>query len=83
VKGKGGIEMENRERRVDYVALASDVIAVAVEGHIEDWSAYIGAVPGHNHEKEYHKVMETGDKLDKRIAEILFPYFASHFVWRP
>lgn len=58
-----------------WVALDSKVIAVAVEGEIRDWSAYIGAVPGKKHESEYEDVALHGSKLSKNIAEAIFPDF--------
>lgn len=63
-------------------ALSARVLAVAVinEG-IRDWSAYIDAVPGQNHETEKGIVIRTGEKLPKEIAEYLFPY-AKNFRWR-
>jgi hypothetical protein len=58
------------------------VIAVAKEGYAGDWAAYIGAVAGENHEQEWQEVMKHGNKLRKEVAEVLFPNFASKFVWR-
>jgi len=58
------------------------VIVVAIEGSIRDWAAYIGAVPGQNHEREWQLVLEDGSKLFQKFAEVLFPDFAQDFVWR-
>ena len=55
-------------------ALAKRVLAVAVEGAIGDWSAYIDAVAGVNHANETEEVMRTGVKLDVGIAALLFPH---------
>lgn len=63
------------------VALAKDVLAVAVEGGNKDWAAYIGAVPGNCHDIEWQRVKDHGAKLRKEIAEILFPQF-KHLRWR-
>ncbi len=54
-------------------AMASRVLAVVVKGDVDDWAAYIAAVPGKDHEQEKTYVAGSGDKLDKRIAADLFP----------
>lgn len=54
-------------------ALTRKVLVVAVKGHIGDWAAYIDAVPGEKHEDEKYSVAETGEKLDSRLAAVLFP----------
>jgi len=66
---------------VEWKALSCQVIAVAVEGEVGDWAAYIGAVDGRDHEKEWPEVAKYGAKLDRRIAEILFPQFKK-LKWR-
>lgn len=56
-------------------ALAMRVLAVAhtrVEGM---WCAYMDAVPGMNHNREFQAVLDHGDKLDEGIALALFPIF--------
>lgn len=68
--------------RKDYIALDSKVLAVAVEGSIGDWMAYIGAVAGENYMHEAEEVPKRGTKLPLKIAEYLFPYFAKRFKWR-
>jgi hypothetical protein len=68
--------------RIRWIALDRRVLAVAVEGEVGDWAAYIGAVKGENHELEWRKVAEEGTKLPRRVAEILFPDFAEQFRWR-
>ena len=69
------------EKKVSWKPLAIDVIVVAVEGEVEDWSAYIGAVAGQNHDYEWQKVRDYGSKLPKEIAELLFPDFKK-LQWR-
>jgi len=66
----------------EYKALAPKVLAVAVEGSIKDWSAYIGTVKGNNHDSEAEEVARHGTKIQKEIAEFLFPNFAKEFKWR-
>lgn len=67
---------------LNYYALSAKVLAVAVEGSIGDWSAYIDAVEGKSHEREKQQVAENGSKLRKEIAEVLFPYETEHYDWR-
>jgi len=43
--------------------------------------AYIDAVPGENHEREWMEVMREGSKLPKEVAEMLFPDFKD-LRWR-
>lgn len=71
--------MENKEYGIR--PLDHKVLAVAVEGAVKDWAAYVGAVKGDNHSKEAHEVALHGNKLPKEIAEILFPEF-KHLRWR-
>ena len=61
--------------RSDRVALARDVLAVAVPGVVEDWAVYIGAVPGENHDMEESLVAREGCKARKALACLLFPQF--------
>ncbi len=65
------------------IPLASRVLAVAVRGDLgTDWTAYIDAVPGINHDREAQLVAEHGTKLPYEIAVILFPKIASTHSWR-
>jgi hypothetical protein len=66
---------------MEYKALDKQVLAVAVEGEVGDWSAYIGAVEGRNHEQEFEEVAKHGTKLHRKIAELLFPEWKK-LVWR-
>lgn len=63
------------EKMIHWKALDIRIIAVAVEGNAFDWTAYIGAVEGYNHEKEWQDVKDNGSKLQKEVAEALFPEF--------
>jgi len=56
-------------------ALASNVLAVARTRCEGEWSAYIDAVPGKNHDNETDEVLRSGCKLLKDIAITLFPCF--------
>jgi hypothetical protein len=73
--------METTKLKTQWKALASTVIAVAVEGNYKDWTAYIGGVQGKNHDLEWKEVLKWGAKLPQNIAEILFPDF-KHLKWR-
>ena len=67
----------------EYRVLDTKVIAVAAQGgRGDDWSAYIGAVAGKNHDSEWKKVLEEGSKLNQKIAEALFPLWAETYQWR-
>lgn len=70
-------------KTMEYRALANRVLVVAVTNeHVGDWAAYIDAVDGHDHDKEYEEVARTGNKLPKAIAEYLFPQIAFGYSWR-
>jgi len=58
---------------LEYRALDYKVLAVAVAGGIGDWTAYIGAVEGKDHDLESNVVARKGSKLPQRVAELLFP----------
>jgi len=53
-----------------------------VKGVIDDWSAYIGAVPGKNHTDEDELVAKDGSKLPYWIAKKLFPSMDEMYEWR-
>jgi len=67
--------------RIEWRTLDRQVLAVAVEGAVGDWTAYIGAVKGKDHSREWQKVRDYGTKLPREVAEILFPDF-KHLKWR-
>jgi hypothetical protein len=71
------------EPKMRYEPLDMHVLAVAVEGRVKDWAAYIGAVEGYNHDLEYKRVSERGTKLPYNIAKLLFPDFDNRLAWRP
>ena len=54
-------------------ALAMRVLAVAVEGNMGDWAAYIDSVPGNDHAAEEQSVAKRGSKLNETVAMSLFP----------
>lgn len=68
--------------RTEYKALETHVIAVAVEGAVKDWAAYIGAVEGKNHEIESKKIARNGAKLPHAVAKVLFPEWEEKLDWR-
>ena len=67
---------------IDYYALHHKVLAVAKEGNVKDWAAYIGPVPGHCHADEWDLVLADGSKLPYAVAKVLFPHFDEQFQWR-
>lgn len=69
------------DKAVLWKSLAMRVIVVAVEGEVKDWAAYIDAVAGDNHIREWQEVRRRGTKLPREVAEILFPKF-KHLEWR-
>ena len=73
--------MEKPKRRA-YRALSLGVVAVAKEGEINDWAAYIGKTEGNNHYKESFQVEKHGTKIPYKVARILFPEFDQNLRWR-
>lgn len=71
----GGLRMSKQRLMQKWRVLDNKVIAVASQGWVGDWAAYIGAVEGRDHEGEWFLVMEYGTKLPQDIAEALFPEF--------
>ena len=69
-------------QEIRWIALDQKVIAVAMKGEIDDWAAYIGAVPGKDHTQEWQEIARRGTKLPRKVAEILFPEFAEKYRWR-
>jgi hypothetical protein len=64
-------------------ALSPHVLVVAsIDIRTNKWTAYIGAVPGNNHDKEYKQVAETGNKLVFPVAAIYFPTLNEKYLWR-
>ena len=69
-------------KRMRYTILGHNVMAVAKEGNNKDGAAYIDAVPGVNHATEVGHVLTNGDKLQEKVARVLFPEFRD-LAWRP
>lgn len=65
-----------------YIALDMRVLVVAIEGKVKDWSAYIGAVKGDDHEMEAEQVAWRGSKIPYWMAKRLFPDFDARLRWR-
>lgn len=72
----------SKKKKIRWRALDINVVVVAKEGSTGDWSAYIGAVRGDSHEREWRRVMTDGSKLPQNVAEVIFPDFAKQFEWR-
>lgn len=68
-------EAERWRPYIRWIALARRVLVVAntrIEGA---WNAYIDAVPGENHDREWEEVKSHGAKLPEQVARSLFPDF--------
>lgn len=77
------VEIRGKEAVVDYQALHPKVLVVAKANPLlGDWAAYIGAVPGEDHSKEWQDVYDQGAKLRPDLAALLFPNFAAKYDWR-
>jgi hypothetical protein len=64
-------------------ALSKKVLAIAaINPKIGDWSAYIDAVPGINHDVEKYEVARSGEKLPYQVAKLIFPLEAQNYKWR-
>lgn len=66
-----------------YRALSTKVLVVAVvDKTLNEWTAYIDAVEGFSHKNEFMEVAKRGSKIDKKIAEIIFPTLGKyHWRW--
>ena len=56
-------------------ALSRGILVVAVTRIEGRWKAYIGVVPGVNHDNEWREVWKDGDQLEERFARPMFPEF--------
>lgn len=64
-------------------ALSPRVLVVAIANKVgQEWSAYIDAVSGGNHEEEFMQVAKRGTKLNYALAKILFPSLDKDYNWR-
>jgi len=75
-------ERKHQYNRKEHIMLSSNVMVVAVEGAVNDWTAYIGACPeGSSEENCLIYVAARGHKLKQDLAEFLFPSW-KHMEWR-
>ena len=73
----------NPEKRITYRMLAHDVMVVAhVWPLVGDFRAYIGAVPGKDHDNEIEPVLAYGAKVPEAIARAVFPDSDALTYWR-
>jgi hypothetical protein len=63
------------KRDVQVTALASKVLAVAATRIEGTWKAYVDAVPGMDHDKEWEEVLRQGCPLMEDWARGIFPRF--------
>ncbi len=66
-------------RRIESYRLCSDVLAVAKEGAVGDWAAYIGCKRG---QTTAVQVAADGCKLSRKVAELIFPHWKKKYKWR-
>jgi hypothetical protein len=64
------------DTKIRFIRLDIDVVAVALEGAVKDWAAYIGTGTP-------ERVAQRGTKLPYVVASVLFPDFNDDFTWRP
>jgi hypothetical protein len=63
-------------RKVEIRILTREILVVATFTYGKAWKAYIGIVPGRDHDEEWEQVLQTGDTLDEVYARPMFPNFA-------
>jgi len=57
-----------------YTQLSSYVLVVLCRRE-DGWCAYVGAVRGDNHDREWHGVLSYGDKLNPAVAEAIAKHY--------
>jgi len=71
------------DKERDFTALGQRVLAVAsASKKVGDWAAYIDAVSGEDHRKEWEQVLAYGTKLPYEVAKVLFPDYDARYTWR-
>jgi len=73
------------EHVASHHALAIKVLTFAVANvSVGDWAAYIDAVPGIDHDKEFDQLLKKrrSAKLSHDIAKIIFPSYDEKYRWR-
>ena len=64
------------QAHIRYHALGDSHVMVVAVTRIEcAWRAYIGAVPGIDHDKEWQAVRREGGTLEEAVALAIFPQF--------
>ena len=53
-----------------YTQLGSYVLAV-LSRRVDGWAVYVGAVPGHCHEREWQAIALHGDKQNETVAKAI------------
>lgn len=80
-----GLKEWNDLHEAEYCALGNRVLAFATANKIVgDWAAYIDAVQGENHDREFEELLKErrSNKLSHEIAKFIFPYFDEKYKWR-
>ena len=60
----------------------SAMAVASVNLEVGDWTVYIGASPGKNHDSEWYEVRLQGDKTSEALGTFLFPDLAETYRWR-
>ena len=57
------------------------IVVASINKRVNEWSVYIGSIE-YDFNKEWKNIANNGTKIDKRIAELLFPMYAMAYKWR-
>jgi len=76
-------ERGKRKKRILYKPLCRNVLTVAVVNvAVRDFTVYIGSTKGKSYQKIFLEVAQSGCKLNKKIAKILYPTLFKNYHWR-
>ena len=65
--------VKEKNKTFKIYTLSRRVMAIAVlHTNVGDWSAYIDAVPGQNHDNEWREVVKSGTKMTQHQSETFF-----------
>lgn len=60
--------------RGDVRIITRNILVVACRT-VGGWKAYIGVVPGKNHNEEWSEILSFGDTVQENLARFLYPEF--------
>ena len=61
--------------------ITDQIMVVACEGDVNDWAAYMAPVFGVSYDADIERVTKRGRKIDRNLAEFLFPEWKT-LSWR-